>query len=66
MAPRDQFSTFHQAAERAVPHQEQTVSLLPIKRLHRGQSIARRIIVKPRIVRIHWRSFRHWSCRTIF
>jgi hypothetical protein len=40
--------TFHHAAERAVPHHEQTASSLPIKCLQRGQRIARCIISIPR------------------
>jgi hypothetical protein len=31
---------FHQGLERDVPHQEQTVSLLPMSFLQRGQSMA--------------------------
>jgi hypothetical protein len=32
--------TFHQGFARDVPHHEQTVSLLPISLLQRGQSMA--------------------------
>ncbi len=45
--PRDQLIIFHHGAEREVPHQEQVVSSLPIKRLHRGQRIARCFIKYP-------------------
>jgi hypothetical protein len=47
-APRDQFRNFHHAAERVVPHHEQTASSLPINRLQRGQRIARCAIRIPR------------------
>jgi hypothetical protein len=47
-APRDQFRNFHHAAERVVPHHEQTISSLPINRLQRGQRIARCVIKIPR------------------
>jgi hypothetical protein len=48
IAPRVQFMNCHHGAERAVPHHEQTASVLPIKRLQRGQRIARCAIRIPR------------------
>jgi len=47
MVPRDQVMIRHQGADREVPHQEQTVSELPINCLQRGQSMGRCAIGLP-------------------
>ncbi len=45
MVPFDQFRICQIGAEREVPHQEQTVSSLPMSCLHLGQSIARDMVI---------------------
>src|SRR6185369_1704945 len=44
IAPRPHEMACHQTTLRAVPHQEQEVSSLPINRRQRGQSMARCVI----------------------